>query len=168
MVIERVDPIHRTFPKETPAAREKGQNNKNKNTSGKQKQNDPWHPNTTSEVSENPLCRQERRHFPNRGQQWLRMAGQHNKAMFRPALPRSLGTEYMILQHSSDTKDDKLNRLHLGKTMKRDLIPAKASDSLQETGILSNQEGNMLLYTRSGLQNLDFDLHQASIIEAVQ
>ncbi|KAL0630255.1 hypothetical protein Q9L58_010898 [Maublancomyces gigas] len=73
----------------------------------------------------------------------------------------------MIVQRSGEDKNEGLNLLHLRNTINRDLIEAKAPESLQVTGISWNQKGNMILYTRDGFQNGDFDLHQATISKAV-
>lgn len=74
----------------------------------------------------------------------------------------------MIAYRSNDIKDDKLSHLQLRNIINRDLIAAKAAESIQLTGISRNRKGNMLLYTHCGFQNLDFDLLQATITEAVQ
>ncbi|KAL0630359.1 hypothetical protein Q9L58_010794, partial [Maublancomyces gigas] len=76
-------------------------------------------------------------------------------------------TKTMIVQRAGEGKDESLNLLHLRKTINKDLIEAKAPESLQITGISWNQKGNMMLYTRDGFQNGDFDLHQAIISKAV-
>ncbi|KAL0630384.1 hypothetical protein Q9L58_010769, partial [Maublancomyces gigas] len=76
-------------------------------------------------------------------------------------------TKTMIVQRSGEEKNENLNLLHLRNTINKDLIEAKAPESLQITGISWNQKGNMMLYTRDGFQNGDFDLHQAIISKAV-
>ncbi|KAL0630291.1 hypothetical protein Q9L58_010862, partial [Maublancomyces gigas] len=76
-------------------------------------------------------------------------------------------TKTMIVQRSGEEKNENLNLLHLRNTINKDLIEAKAPESLQITGISWNQRGNMMLYTRDGFQNEDFDLHQAIISKAV-
>ncbi|KAL0630311.1 hypothetical protein Q9L58_010842, partial [Maublancomyces gigas] len=73
----------------------------------------------------------------------------------------------MIVQRAGEDKNEELNLLHLRNTINKDLIEAKAPESLQITGISWNQKGNMMLYTRDGFQNGDFDLHQAIISKAV-
>ncbi|KAL0630223.1 hypothetical protein Q9L58_010930, partial [Maublancomyces gigas] len=76
-------------------------------------------------------------------------------------------TKSIIVQRSGEEKKGNLNLLHLRNTINKDLIEAKAPESLQITGISWNQKGNMMLYTRDGFQNGDFDLHQAIISKAV-
>ncbi|KAL0630248.1 hypothetical protein Q9L58_010905, partial [Maublancomyces gigas] len=76
-------------------------------------------------------------------------------------------TKSMIVQRTGDEKNETLNLLHLRNSINRDLIEAKAPESLQVTGISWNQKGNLMLYTRDGFQNEDIDLHQAVITTAV-
>ncbi|KAL0630283.1 hypothetical protein Q9L58_010870, partial [Maublancomyces gigas] len=76
-------------------------------------------------------------------------------------------TKSMIIQRSGEEKDEALNLFHLRNTINRDLIEAKAPESLQVTGISWNQKGNLMLYTREGFLSGDFDLHQAIISKAV-
>lgn len=47
----------------------------------------------------------------------------------------------MIVHCSRDTKDDKINLLHLRNTINRDIITAKAPESLQVTGISWTRRG---------------------------
>lgn len=58
--------------------------------------------------------------------------------------------------------------ISLRNTINRVLVAVKAAESLQITGSRWNQKGNMLLYTHCGFKNLDFDLHQDTIANAVQ
>ncbi|KAL0630411.1 hypothetical protein Q9L58_010742, partial [Maublancomyces gigas] len=76
-------------------------------------------------------------------------------------------TKSMIVQRTGEEKDESLNLLHLRNAINRDLIEAKAPESLQVTGISWNQKGNMMLYTREGFLNEEFDLHQAVITTAI-
>lgn len=74
----------------------------------------------------------------------------------------------MITYPSNDSKEDKLNLLYVRNTINRDLIASKASARIQVTGNSWNQKGNILLYTHSRFQSLDFDLHLVTITKAVQ
>lgn len=77
-------------------------------------------------------------------------------------------TKSMITNKSSDSKNETLNLLRLRNTINRYRISAKAPESMQVTEISWNQKGTIRLYTCSGFQNLDLDLHQGTTTDAVQ
>lgn len=170
VVIGKVDSIHRTFTKDRPALAKASQNNNsnsssNNNNSGKQEQNSdtpgprnsqggpagppappaPTLPKSSSTVAKN---------------------GKPTKQTNPPPPPLTSGTKSMIEHCSNEKKDDTLNLLLLRNTIKSDLIAAKAPENLQVTVISGNHKDNMPLYTHRGFQNIDFELHQGTIIEA--
>jgi hypothetical protein len=77
-------------------------------------------------------------------------------------------TKNMIVQRSGGQKDDDLNLLILRNTINKELLTAKAPESLQISGISWNLKANLLLYTRDGFTSTDFDLHKATIETVVK
>lgn len=164
MVIGKVHSIHRTFTKKTPAPTKSGNSN---NTNNKQKQDKaPGPKNAQGGPSPPPPPAT----TPTPPKSWATVAknGRPATQTNSPPPPPTPSTKSMIAHCSTDRKDDNQNLLHLHNNINQDLITAKAPKSLQVPGISWNQKRNMLRYTRSGFQNIDFDLHQATIPKTVQ
>ncbi|KAL0630493.1 hypothetical protein Q9L58_010660 [Maublancomyces gigas] len=184
-VIGKVDGIHRTFnafPNTTPKNQPNPRNsNQQPTTDKKGKGKEPAE--RLAAPPPTPDRRKQRSPLPTRvgtRNNITRTTSQHmgqchkkqkdtkdNQTPPKEKKKKPATTKSMIVQRTGEEKNKTLNLLHIRNSINRDLIKAKAPESLQVTGISWNQKGNLMLYTRDGFQNEDFNLHQAVITTAV-